>query len=93
MHPASDTPNATLNGIATATLVGQVQALWRHPVKSMRGERLQGLEVEARGVVGDRGHALWDEQGCRVASAKNPRRWADLLAYSASTLGEPPLKP
>jgi len=65
-------------------VVGHVQALWRYPVKSMRGERLERLEVEARGVVGDRGYALWDGEARRVASAKNPRRWADLLAYTAT---------
>jgi uncharacterized protein YcbX len=71
------------------TLVGQVQALWRYPVKSMRGERLERLEVEPRGVVGDRGYALWDGEAQRVASAKNPRRWADLLAYTATYSAEP----
>ncbi len=70
-------------------LVGQVQALWRYPVKSMLGERRPRLEVEARGVVGDRGYALWDPEARRVASAKNPRRWADLLAYTARYLAEP----
>ena len=73
----------------TGTLVGRVQALWRYPVKSMRGERLERLEVEARGVVGDRGYALWDPQARRVASAKNPRRWGNLLAYRARYLAEP----
>lgn len=70
-------------------LVGHVQALWRYPVKSMLGERLQRLEVDCRGVVGDRAYALWDPQAQRVASAKNPRRWAELLAYSARYLEEP----
>ncbi|MEX1323616.1 MAG: MOSC N-terminal beta barrel domain-containing protein [Synechococcaceae cyanobacterium] len=70
-------------------LVGHVQALWRYPVKSMLGERLERLEVEPRGVVGDRGYALWDPATRRVASAKNPRRWADLLAYSARYLDDP----
>lgn len=69
-------------------LVGHVQALWRYPVKSMLGERLQQLEVDRRGVVGDRAYALWDPQAQRVASAKNPRRWAELLAYRARYLGE-----
>ncbi|MEX1317229.1 MAG: MOSC N-terminal beta barrel domain-containing protein, partial [Synechococcaceae cyanobacterium] len=50
-------------------LVGHVQALWRYPVKSMLGERLERLEVEPRGVVGDRGYALWDPATRRVASA------------------------
>lgn len=70
-------------------LVGQVQALWRYPVKSMLGERLPRLAVDRRGVVGDRGYALWDPEAQRVASAKHPRRWADLLAYTARYLEEP----
>jgi uncharacterized protein YcbX len=81
--PPTETP-------ASATiLVGQVRGLWRYPVKSMVGEQLQRLEVEPRGVVGDRGYALWDDQARRVASAKNPRRWADLLRFSARYLAEP----
>ena len=70
-------------------LVGHIGALWRYPVKSMLGERLERLEVDSRGVLGDRGYALWDPEAGRVASAKNPRRWADLLAYSARYLEEP----
>jgi uncharacterized protein YcbX len=73
----------------TGTVVGQVAALWRYPLKSMLGEQQQRLEVEARGVLGDRGYALWDTALQRVASAKNPRLWADLLAYRARYLSEP----
>ena len=72
-----------------AELVGQVKALWRYPVKSMLGEALQRLEVEPRGICGDRGYALWDGEARRVASAKNPRRWGALLACSAAYLEEP----
>ncbi|MFN7898593.1 MAG: hypothetical protein ACK5N0_02855 [Synechococcaceae cyanobacterium] len=71
---------------AAGTLVGQVAALWRYPLKSMLGER---LEVEPRGVVGDRGYALWDGALRRVASAKNPRLWGDLFAFRARYLSEP----
>jgi uncharacterized protein YcbX len=74
---------------STALRVGQVRGLWRYPVKSMLGEPLQRLEVEPRGVVGDRGYALWDRQARRVASAKHPRRWADLLRFRARYLAEP----
>ena len=70
-------------------VVGHVAALWRYPLKSMLGERLERLEVEARGVVGDRGYALWDGALQRVASAKNPRLWGDLLAYRARYMAEP----
>ncbi len=70
-------------------LVGHLQALWRYPVKSMLGERLERLEVDRRGGLGDRGYALWDLEAGRVASAKNPRPWGNLLAYSARYLEEP----
>ncbi|MFO0015864.1 MAG: MOSC domain-containing protein [Synechococcaceae cyanobacterium] len=74
---------------ATGQLVGHLAALWRYPVKSMLGERRQRLEVDGRGVVGDRAYALWDAAAQRVASAKNPRPWAALLEYRASYLAEP----
>ncbi len=69
--------------------VGEVQALWRYPVKSMQGESLPQLEVDARGIRGDRAYALWDHASGRVASAKNPRLWKGLLAYGARYREEP----
>ena len=80
--PLADAPN-------DGAVVGHVAALWRFPLKSMLGERLERLEVEARGVVGDRGYALWDGALGRVASAKNPRRWGALLPCRARYLAEP----
>lgn len=38
--------------------VGQVQALWRYPVKSMRGEALQEAFIGYAGVYGDRLYAF-----------------------------------
>jgi uncharacterized protein YcbX len=55
----------------------------------MLGERLESLAIEPRGVVGDRGLALWDLETRKVASAKNPRRWADLLHFRARFEREP----
>jgi uncharacterized protein YcbX len=40
--------------------VGPVVALSRYPVKSLRGEHLETLRVETRGVAGDRLFALGD---------------------------------
>ena len=37
-------------------VVGSVAELWRFPVKSMRGERLDQMELTERGVLGDRMH-------------------------------------
>jgi uncharacterized protein YcbX len=65
------------------TLVGSVASLWRYPVKSMQGEALESTALTARGLLGDRAYALWDRQTQRVASAKNPKKWANLLNFQA----------
>jgi uncharacterized protein YcbX len=43
------------------TASGTVGQLWRWPVKSMAGERVQGLRVDGRGAGGDRTHAVLHE--------------------------------
>jgi uncharacterized protein len=40
------------------TEIGRVEALFRYPVKSMAGERLESAELGLHGVEGDRRHAL-----------------------------------
>ncbi|MGW3040825.1 MOSC domain-containing protein [Kitasatospora sp. NPDC001159] len=65
-------------------LIGRVERLRRYPVKSLLGEELSVVEVDERGLAGDRGRALLDVETGRVASAKNPRLWAGLLRYSAA---------
>jgi len=39
---------------AVMTVVGRVAALWRYPVKSMAGERVDAAEVSWHGLAGDR---------------------------------------
>lgn len=51
-----------------------VVALRRYPVKSMGGEALRSVELDARGLVGDRWYAVEDEDG-RFASGKDSRRF------------------
>ena len=70
-------------------LVGHVKRLWRYPIKSMLGESPGRLIIGPSGVVGDRGYALWDRSTARVASAKNPRFWKQLLAFTAEYTCEP----
>lgn len=41
-----------------AIQIGEVEALFRYPVKSMRGERLDAASVDWHGIVGDRRMAL-----------------------------------
>jgi uncharacterized protein YcbX len=66
-----------------------ITAIHRYPVKSMLGESLTRCVVGPTGVVGDRAYAVIDDETGIVASAKVPRRWADLLAFSARFVAEP----
>lgn len=58
---------------------GTVSELWRYPVKSMRGERVEALRVDGRGAGGDRTYAVWRD-GKRLTARETPR----LLAFSAT---------
>jgi uncharacterized protein len=69
--------------------VGTVGALWRFPVKSMLGEELDQVDVDAGGIVGDRAFALVDMETGKVASAKHPKVWPDLLRCRASYVASP----
>src|SRR2546425_10395784 len=69
--------------------VGTVKALWRFPVKSMLGEELQEVDLSEAGVLGDRAYAIRDRETGKVASAKHPKLWPDLLACRAVFV-EPP---
>lgn len=69
--------------------IGTVDQLWRFPVKSMLGERVDAAEVTAGGVLGDRAYALLDVTDGKVVSAKNPRKWAQVLELRAAFVDEP----
>jgi uncharacterized protein len=69
--------------------VGTIRALWRFPVKSMLGEELDAADVSEGGIVGDRAFALVDRETGKVASAKHPKTWPNLLACRAAFV-EPP---
>ena len=60
-----------------------VARLYRYPVKSMLGEDLDAVEINARGVVGDRAYAVIDPAENRVGSAKIPHKWKSLYEFSA----------
>jgi uncharacterized protein YcbX len=66
-----------------------VVALWRYPVKSMRGEELNAIAVTPRGLLGDRAYAIIDPETGKVASAKNPKKWPNLFECRALFV-EPP---
>ena len=57
-----------------------VDAIWRYPVKSMAGERLERTRLGPAGVPGDRLVHVEDERGRIVTSRSRPR----LLLHRAS---------
>jgi MOSC domain-containing protein len=69
--------------------IGAVKELWRFPVKSMKGERLEAAELTAAGVVGDRAYALVDASTGKVASAKSVKQFLGILDCGAAFV-EPP---
>lgn len=66
-----------------------VAELWRYPVKSMQGERIDDAEVTVTGLLGDRRYAVVDAESATVGSAKHPRLWAPLLQCRARYLSPP----
>ena len=68
---------------------GTVKALWRYPVKSMAGTKLDEAQVTESGILGDRAYAVIDRSSGRVGSAKTPKKWAELMSL-ASDFVRPP---
>jgi len=64
----------------------EVSGLWRYPVKSMVGEAVDVVDLDADGVVGDRRWAVRDLETGRLASAKKPCPFGGLLHWSARTV-------
>ena len=62
----------------------RVLELWRYPVKSLQGERLDAAELTPDGIPGDRGWALFDRD---TGFGLTARRVPDLL-FAAARLRE-----
>lgn len=63
------------------TLVGRVDSLWRYPVKSMRGERVEELFISFSGAYGDRVFALHSPSADPGFPFRTGREQEDLLRY------------
>ena len=61
----------------------RITELWRYPVKSTQGERLETAEVDDHGIVGDRQWALLDLRTDKVLTARREPR----LLFAQSRLG------
>jgi len=69
-------------------MLGTVSRLRRYPVKSMLGEDVGATDVSWTGLAQDRRLAVVSRRTGKIASAKYPRLWRDLLTVSASAPGD-----
>jgi len=70
-----------------AATIDCVESIWRYPVKSMAGEKLQSVFVSDKGLLGDRVYAFVDQHSNRAAVV---RKWAEnFLNYHPHFASEP----
>lgn len=67
-------------------MLGNIREIWRYPVKSMAGERLDRSAVGQRGLYGDRG---WAVVNSATGEIHNAKRFPVLMQCAASYRGEP----
>jgi uncharacterized protein YcbX len=68
----------------------QLQEIRRYPVKAMGGESLASVEVDRRGLVGDRVYAVVDADG-KLATGKHSRRFRrrdEVFEFASRTTGD-----
>ncbi len=71
--------------------VGTVRALWRFPVKSMRGEQIETAALTEAGFLGDRAYALIESDTGKVMTGKTPRVGPKLFGCRAAFVETPGL--
>lgn len=72
-----------------------IEHIWRYPVKSIGGERIESTRADGAGVHGDRVWAVQDAAG-KLGSGKNSRRFTRIFGLLGLTaryedLAEPPI--
>jgi len=71
-----------------AKRIGEISAIYRYPVKSFGGERLEGCEVAEYGLRGDRVCSFYDETKEGWSRFVTARTIPDMLSYQASYADE-----
>ncbi|MEO8037563.1 MAG: MOSC N-terminal beta barrel domain-containing protein [Betaproteobacteria bacterium] len=67
-------------------VVGTIKEIWRFPVKSMAGQKLQAAQVGPIGIVGDR---LWATRNDTAQEIQGAKKFPELMQCSAKFREEP----
>ena len=62
----------------------RIAEIWRYPVKSLAGERLESAELGENGIAGDRGVLVYDEQTRRLITSRTHPKLLGLSARLGS---------
>ena len=69
-------------------MIGTIAEIWRYPVKSMAGERLESCVITQTGLEGDRRWAFVDGTVNRAGKLLTNTQDARLMTYKARLVGE-----
>jgi uncharacterized protein YcbX len=69
-------------------VAGTIAQIWRYPVKSMAGERLESTAITSGGLEGDRRWTLVDGSPNRAGKMLTNTQDARLMTYKARLVGE-----
>ncbi|WP_292399434.1 MOSC domain-containing protein [Mesorhizobium sp.] len=72
------------------TPFGHIKEIWRYPVSSMGGERLDGTELAEGGIPGDRIWGIVDRRDGIVAAPEKRKHWRPLPNVLARLKGDRP---
>jgi uncharacterized protein len=72
------------------TAFGRIKEIWRYPISSMGGERLDGTELAQGGIQGDRIWGIIDRRDGTVAAPEKRKHWRPLPNLLARLKGDRP---
>ncbi|TIL51403.1 MAG: MOSC domain-containing protein [Mesorhizobium sp.] len=72
------------------TAFGRIKEIWRYPISSMGGERLDGTELAQGGIPGDRIWGIIDRRDGTVAAPEKRKHWRPLPNLLARLKGDRP---
>ncbi|TKT77419.1 MOSC domain-containing protein [Aquamicrobium sp. LC103] len=70
--------------------IGKIAEIWRYPVSSMGGERLDGTKLAAGGIAGDRIWGVARREDGEVAGPEKRRYWRPLPNLFSRLAGDTP---